>query len=66
MAADIDQPGENLKRTIAAACAKLDAQLVISLGGGATPDQLGITLEAPPVAAEWAAVRDRLKRACNG
>jgi zeaxanthin glucosyltransferase len=46
---------------IAAACASLPVQLVISLGGGARPDEVG-TLEGSPVVVEFAPQMELLRR----
>ncbi len=47
---------------IAAACASLDVQLVISLGGGLNPHQLG-TLSGDPIVVNYAPQLDLVKRA---
>ena len=47
---------------IADACASLDVQLVISLGGGLNPDQLG-TLRGDPIVVNYAPQLDLIKRA---
>ena len=53
---------ETLFRTIAEACAGLDAQLVISLGGGLEPARLG-KLPGDPLVVRFAPQLDILKRA---
>ena len=53
---------ETIFRTIADACAGLDAQLVISLGGGLDPAQLG-TLAGAPLVVKFAPQLEILKRA---
>ena len=53
---------ERLFRTIAEACAGLDAQLVLSLGGGLDPAQLG-ALPGDPVVVRFAPQLELLKRA---
>jgi zeaxanthin glucosyltransferase len=53
---------EEIFRTIAAACAGLDAQLVISLGGGLAPERLG-ALPGNPMVVRYAPQLEILKRA---
>ena len=53
---------ESIFRTIAEACAGLNAQLVISLGGGLDPSRLG-TLPAEPLLVGFAPQLEILKRA---
>jgi UDP:flavonoid glycosyltransferase YjiC (YdhE family) len=53
---------EAIFRTIAKACAPLDAQLVISLGGGIDPARLG-TLAGNPLVVRFAPQLEILKRA---
>lgn len=53
---------EDLFRTIADACAGLDAQLVISLGGGLAPEKLG-RLTGDPLVVRFAPQLEILKRA---
>lgn len=53
---------EAIFKTIAAACAGLDAQLVISLGGGLDPARLG-TLDGDPLVVRFAPQLEILKRA---
>ncbi len=53
---------ETIFRTIAQACAGLDAQLLISLGGGLEPSQLG-ELAGDPVVVRFAPQLEILKRA---
>ena len=53
---------EAIFRTIAEACAGLDAQLLISLGGGLQPEQLG-KLAGSPVVVRFAPQLEILKRA---
>src|SRR5262249_20878000 len=53
---------ESIFRTIAEGCAGLDAQLVISLGGGLDPARLGV-LEGDPVVVLYAPQLEILKRA---
>ena len=53
---------EAIFRTIAAACAGLDAQLLISLGGGLDPAQLG-PLAGEPLVVRFAPQLEILKRA---
>jgi len=53
---------EEIFRTIAAACAGLDAQLVISLGGGLDPERLG-TLPGNPIVVRYAPQLEVVKRA---
>ena len=53
---------EAIFRTIAAACADIDAQLVISLGGGLDPDRLG-PLPGEPIVVRYAPQLEILKRA---
>jgi zeaxanthin glucosyltransferase len=58
----IQNGSETVFRTIAEACARLDAQLVISLGGGLDPDRLG-KLAGDPVVVRYAPQLKILKRA---
>jgi len=53
---------EALFRTIASACAGLDAQLVISLGGGLDPERLG-PLPGNPIIVRFAPQLEIIKRA---
>jgi MGT family glycosyltransferase len=53
---------EEIFRTMAAACADLPVQLVISLGGGIDPDQLG-PLRGDPLIVRYAPQLDLIKRA---
>jgi UDP:flavonoid glycosyltransferase YjiC (YdhE family) len=53
---------EAIFRTIAAACAGLDAQLVISLGGGLDRERLGV-LAGDPIVVRFAPQLEILKRA---
>jgi zeaxanthin glucosyltransferase len=53
---------EDIFRMIAEACAPLDVQLVISLGGGLDPDRLG-TLRGDPVVVPYAPQLEIVKRA---
>jgi zeaxanthin glucosyltransferase len=53
---------EKLFRIIAAACASLDVQLVISLGGGLDPEQLG-SLAGDPLVVRYAPQLEIVKRA---
>jgi zeaxanthin glucosyltransferase len=53
---------ESIFRTIAAACAGLHAQLVISLGGGLDPSRLG-TLAGDPIVVRYAPQLEIVKRA---
>jgi zeaxanthin glucosyltransferase len=53
---------EEIFRTIAAACAGLDAQLVISLGGGLDPVRLG-QLAGDPIVVKFAPQLELVKRA---
>lgn len=53
---------ENIFRTIAAACAGLAAQLVISLGGGLDPERLGV-LPGNPLVVRYAPQLEIVKRA---
>ena len=53
---------EQVFRTIAEACAPLDCQLVLSLGGGLSPGQLGM-LPGSPIVVGYAPQLDLLKRA---
>jgi len=53
---------EEIFRTIAAACAGLDAQLVISLGGGLDPERLG-QLPGNPIVVRYAPQLDIVKHA---
>jgi zeaxanthin glucosyltransferase len=53
---------EDIFRTIAAACAGLDAQLLISLGGGIDPRRLG-KLAGDPLVVSYAPQLEILKRA---
>jgi zeaxanthin glucosyltransferase len=53
---------EETFRTIAEACADIDAQLVISLGGGLDPDRLG-TLPGNPIVLRYAPQLEIVKRA---
>ena len=53
---------EQIFRTIAEACAPLDCQLVLSLGGGLSPGQLGM-LPGSPVVVGYAPQLDLLQRA---
>ena len=53
---------ETTFRLIAEACAPFDAQLVISLGGGLTPDKLG-PLPGAPLVVQYAPQLELLKRA---
>jgi UDP:flavonoid glycosyltransferase YjiC (YdhE family) len=53
---------ETIFRTIAEACAGLNAQLVISLGGGLEPERLG-TLAGDPIVVRYAPQLDLVKRA---
>jgi zeaxanthin glucosyltransferase len=53
---------EAIFRTIAEACAGLDAQLVISLGGGLDPARLG-TLPGDPIVVSYAPQLEIVKRA---
>jgi zeaxanthin glucosyltransferase len=53
---------ESIFRTIAAACAGLDAQLVISLGGGLDPARLGV-LPGDPIVVAYAPQLEIVKRA---
>jgi zeaxanthin glucosyltransferase len=58
----IQNGSETVFRTIAKACERLDAQLVISLGGGLDPDRLG-KLAGDPVVVRYAPQLEILKRA---
>jgi zeaxanthin glucosyltransferase len=53
---------EDIFRTIAAACAGLEAQLVISLGGGLEPERLGV-LPGDPLVVRYAPQLEIVKRA---
>jgi MGT family glycosyltransferase len=53
---------EDIFRTIAGACAGLDAQLVISLGGGLDPERLG-DLPGDPLVVRYAPQLEIVKRA---
>jgi zeaxanthin glucosyltransferase len=53
---------EEIFRTIADACAEVDAQLVISLGGGLDPERLGV-LSGNPLVVRYAPQLEILKRA---
>lgn len=53
---------EAIFKTIASACAGIDAQLVISLGGGLDPSQLG-ALDGNPLVVRFAPQLEILKRA---
>jgi len=53
---------EGIFRTIAAGCASIDAQLVISLGGGLSPDTLG-PLPGNPLVVRYAPQLKLLRRA---
>jgi zeaxanthin glucosyltransferase len=53
---------EEIFRTIAEACTGIDAQLVISLGGGLEPDSLG-TLPGNPIVVRYAPQLEIVKRA---
>jgi MGT family glycosyltransferase len=53
---------EEIFRTIAAACAGLDAQLVISLGGGLNPERLG-QLPGDPIVVRYVPQLEIMKRA---
>jgi MGT family glycosyltransferase len=53
---------EEIFRTIAAACAGIDVQLLISLGGGLDPKRLGV-LPGDPVVAPYVPQLEILKRA---
>ena len=53
---------EEIFRTIAAACAGLEAQLVISLGGGLNPERLG-SLPGDPIVVRYAPQLEIVKRA---
>lgn len=53
---------EEIFRTIAAACAGLNAQLVISLGGGLDPERLG-ELPGDPIVVRFAPQLELVKRA---
>ena len=53
---------ESIFRTIATACAGLNAQLVISLGGGLDPERLG-ALAGNPIVVRYAPQLDIVKRA---
>ena len=53
---------EEIFRTIAAACTGLDAQLVISLGGGIAPERLG-SLPGNPLVVAYAPQLEIVKRA---
>jgi len=53
---------EDIFRTIAASCAGLDAQLVISLGGGIAPERLG-SLPDDPLVVAYAPQLEIVKRA---
>jgi zeaxanthin glucosyltransferase len=53
---------DKIFRTIANACAGLDAQLVLSLGGGMNPEELG-ELDGDPVVVSYAPQLELLKRA---
>ena len=53
---------ESIFRTIASACAGLDAQLVISLGGGLDPVRLG-SLAGDPIVVRYAPQLEIVKRA---
>jgi len=53
---------EQIFRTIAAACAGLNAQLVISLGGGLDPERLG-ELPGDPIVVRFAPQLELVKRA---
>jgi zeaxanthin glucosyltransferase len=55
---------ENLFRTIAEACAPLNAQLVLSLGGGLDPAQLG-PLPGDPIVVRYAPQLALIKRAAT-
>jgi len=53
---------EDIFRTIAAACAGLDAQLVMSLGGGLDPERVG-SLQGDPLVVRYAPQLEIVKRA---
>jgi zeaxanthin glucosyltransferase len=58
----LQNSSETIFRTIAEACAGLDVQLVLSLGGGLDPARLG-TLAGDPVVVSYAPQLQLLKRA---
>ncbi len=58
----IQNASEQIFRTIAEACAGLNAQLVISLGGGLNPEQLG-ALSGDPIVVRYAPQLQLVKRA---
>jgi zeaxanthin glucosyltransferase len=58
----IQNGSETIFRTIAEACAGLNAQLVISLGGGLEPERLG-TLAGDPIVVRYAPQLELVKRA---
>jgi zeaxanthin glucosyltransferase len=53
---------EEIFRIIASACAGLDVQLVISLGGGLDPERLGV-LSGDPLVVRYAPQLEIVKRA---
>jgi MGT family glycosyltransferase len=55
---------DTIFRTIAAACSTLPAQLVLSLGGGLTPEQLG-PLPGDPIVVSYAPQLQLVKRAAT-
>jgi zeaxanthin glucosyltransferase len=58
----LQNAARDIFRTIAQACAGLDAQLVISLGGGLDPDALG-SLPGDPLVVRYAPQLEIVKRA---